>query len=188
MQSVRQRQRTDGVNMSLGAVRRRSGGESNGSLFNKVKPAILGASPSSFSRVFITNALCTLVLECDVAPHPPPPVEAWWGGLLRTPPNLLGPLPKHQSHLLRQRCDARGFGPLLIEIIAERKVALTFERTVRARPGPHTRCKFLFCDPIIQWRKSSARCHPIASNGRIARVQGSPRERPESVRKPPFHC
>ena len=120
--------------MSLGAVRRRSGGESNGSLFNKVKPAILGASPSSFSRVFITNALCTLVLECDVAPHPPPPVEAWWGGLLRTPPNLLGPLLKHQSHLLRRRCDARGFGHCQIEIIAERKVALTFERIGRAIP------------------------------------------------------
>jgi hypothetical protein len=30
--------------------------------------------------------------------------------------------------LLRRRCDARGFELLLIEIIAERMVTLTFER------------------------------------------------------------
>ena len=37
---------------------------------------------------------------------------------------LLGP-PKH--NLLRQRCDARGFEPLPIEIIAKRKVAPALE-------------------------------------------------------------
>jgi hypothetical protein len=30
-------------------------------------------------------------------------------------------------NLLRRRCDARGFKPLPIEIIAKRKVALAFE-------------------------------------------------------------
>jgi hypothetical protein len=46
----------------------------------------------------------------------------------------LGPLLGHQSQLLQPRCDARGFGPVLIELIAERKIALTFERIGPCNP------------------------------------------------------
>jgi hypothetical protein len=62
--------------------------------------------------------------------------------------------------LLRSRCDAGDFKPMLIEIIAEPKVKLAFERIGRARPGPPPRCNFLFGDPFIQWPKSSARDPP----------------------------
>jgi hypothetical protein len=66
---------------------------------------------------------------------------------------LLGP-PK--DNLLRQRCDARGFEPLPIEIIAEQKVALAFEaqkllyvddrRWRRETGAPGRACRVLFGD------------------------------------------
>jgi hypothetical protein len=46
--------------------------------------------------------------------------------------------------LLRQRCDARGFKLLPIEIIAERKAAPTFERMGRARAVPQV-ANAIFC-------------------------------------------
>src|ERR1700733_6092506 len=59
------------------------------------------------------------------APRPPDP--PWWGGR-GEPENLSGPI-FHSSvrQLLRWRCDARVFKPLLIEIIARQKVAPAFE-------------------------------------------------------------
>jgi hypothetical protein len=55
-------------------------------------------------------------------------------------------------NLLRQSCDARGFEPLLIEIIAKRKVALAFEplsgergvATPASNGAPVCTCKLLF--------------------------------------------
>ena len=44
--------------------------------------------------------------------------------------------------LLRQRCDARGFNPLPIEIIAKRKVAPAFEpQKASGRGAPASECK-----------------------------------------------
>jgi hypothetical protein len=48
---------------------------------NKVKPAIVWASPSSFLRLLTTNQYCSLVLGCDVARHPRPPGRSIVRGL-----------------------------------------------------------------------------------------------------------
>jgi hypothetical protein len=77
----------------------------------------------------------------------PTPNEAWWGHLRSPGKMLLGP---SQSNLLRQRCDARGFKPLAIEIIEGRKVALAFERTACESHSPGRQCNSLFGGPIIQ--------------------------------------
>ena len=47
--------------------------------------------------------------------------------------------------MLRWRCDARVFKPLLIEIIARQKVTPAFEpQKVSGRTGPGRACKVLF--------------------------------------------
>jgi hypothetical protein len=84
-----------------------------------------------------------LPLNGSAERSPSRPVEAWWGGLFRTPASLLGPLLTHQSHLLRQRCDARGFEPSTIEIIAGRKVALPLNGSA-PRPVSQT-ADAIFC-------------------------------------------
>jgi hypothetical protein len=66
---------------------------------------------------------------------PPRPHEAWVGGAKRSPPGPSKPGEWCEDLLnlasrnipLRQRCDARGFKPLRIEIIAKQKVAPAFE-------------------------------------------------------------
>ena len=55
--------------------------------------------------------------------HPAPPTHHGAGGC--SSPKIAGPC--SARHVLRQRCDARGFRPLPIEIIARRKVAPAFE-------------------------------------------------------------
>jgi hypothetical protein len=70
---------------------------------------------------------------------PRPSDAAWWGA--RSPRKFAGAPTSSVSNVLRQRCDARGFTPLPIEIIAARKVAPAFEpRNCRGRTaGPGLR-------------------------------------------------
>jgi hypothetical protein len=53
----------------------------------------------------------------------PPALSKHGGGVIANTGQFVG------APLLRQRCDARGLGPIPIEIIAKRKAALTFEWT-----------------------------------------------------------
>jgi hypothetical protein len=65
---------------------------------------------------------------------PPPPGHSMVGGA-RLTEKFTGASFSISSvrQLLRQRCDARGFKPLLIEIIAREKVAPAFEPQNRSR-------------------------------------------------------
>ena len=66
---------------------------------------------------------------------PPRPHQAWVGGQNDHPPGPSKPVEWCEDLLklasrsipLRQRCDARCFKPLRIEIIAKQKVTLAFE-------------------------------------------------------------
>jgi hypothetical protein len=67
---------------------------------------------------------------------PPPPDPPWWGGFAVQPEKFAGaPHQASESNVLRQRCDARGFKSLPIEIIARRKVAPAFEPQRDRRAG-----------------------------------------------------
>ena len=68
---------------------------------------------------------------------PRPSDASWWGGL-RAPG---APYQASEGDLLRQRCDARSFTPLRIEIIARQKVAPAFEpQKVSGRMTPASEC------------------------------------------------
>jgi hypothetical protein len=65
------------------------------------------------------------------------------GGGCGSPRKFAGAPNVSVSNVLRQRCDARGFNPLPIEILARRKVAPTFEPQKGARknaPGIRVQC------------------------------------------------
>jgi hypothetical protein len=65
------------------------------------------------------------------------------------------------KQLLQRRCDARGFGPLPIEIIAKRKVALAFEQARDRAPEPPMQ--------FSVWRMAKSLAlvtRPNVSNGR----------------------
>jgi hypothetical protein len=68
-----------------------------------------------------------------------------------------------ESTLLRQRCDAPGFEPLPIEIIAKQKVALAFEaqkgaRAWRPPAAPDEAWWGAFRSPEICWASFSLAC------------------------------
>ena len=90
---------------------------------------------------------------------PPRPSDApWWGGGWRFARKFAGaPFQASEGNVLRQRCDARGFTPLRIEIIAKRKVAPAFAATRgRAEEWPqHPSAKLWM--PQVQPRCRAAR-------------------------------
>jgi hypothetical protein len=93
----------------------------------------------------------------ETGPSPPPPAKAWWGGIAITK-KLAGTPRGHQDHLLRQRCDGRGFEPLPIEIIAKRKVTPALEPQKAGRTNLATHIvsgrasapRILVNDPVVK--------------------------------------
>jgi hypothetical protein len=78
--------------------------------------------------------------------------------------------------VLRQRCDARGFKPLPIEIIARRKVASAFEpqnlswvdgpaRPTSETGAPGRACKVLFGNLVVKVRHLVAVSHHDETTG-----------------------
>jgi hypothetical protein len=109
---------------------------------------------------------------------------------MRSPENLAG---APQSNLLRQRCDARRFEPLPIEIVAKRKVALAFEpqkdRRAGSRKGEKRSCTGLpqfagarFCFGDL-WFRSGSRSgnsllsfvRPLLDREKTSRAANGPR-------------
>ena len=89
-----------------------------------------------YSTVVMFEAVRSLAI-------PPPPGHTRVGGRCGSPKTAGAPFSiQSEKQLLRQRCDARGFKPLPIEIIARRKVAPAFEpQKASGRGAPASQCK-----------------------------------------------
>ena len=71
----------------------------------------------------------------------PRPHEAWVGGTVGQEELARAPHQASEGNVLRQRCDARLFKPLPIEIIARRKVTPAFEpQNPSGRGTPASEC------------------------------------------------
>jgi hypothetical protein len=87
-------------------------------------PTIRKSPPSLFDTV----SYCSSLLGREIARHPPAPRTHHGGGVRGSPRKFAAPFSiSTVRQLLRQRCDARGFTPLPIEIIARQKVSPAFE-------------------------------------------------------------
>ena len=84
-----------------------------------------------------TYAHCSSVSGRRIARHPPPLGRDMVGGLQFARKFAGAPfsISSVKNRLLRQRCDARDFTPLPIEILARRKVTPAFEPQRHRRAG-----------------------------------------------------
>jgi hypothetical protein len=99
------------------------------------------------------------------------------GGVAARQKNFAGaPYQASEGNVLRQRCDARGFKPLRIEIRARRKVAPAFEpqnlswvdgpaRPTSETGAPGRACKVLFGNLVVKVRHLVAVSHHDETTG-----------------------